>query len=257
MVSSDRPRSSVEILMALYEDDPEFKHATSVLSFRAGQIVAQPRVLAGNIFILMMGRIKLIYDNPNGPRLALATLNPGAVFGGGAQPRKFDSTMSAQALTDCVAWMVPAPQAQELVQRYPALRWGLLETVGERLAQVQERPKRVAYQRLPARLAARLLDLSSGGIIHGPSRQALAGMLGAYRETIGVYLRDFRDAGLLKLGSRGIELRDVVDLRAAADVPVRISEMPIPSDGQATCAAEVVHAAMEDHNALNRQRNEP
>jgi hypothetical protein len=47
-----------------------------------------------------------------------------------------------------------------------------------------------AYQRLPARLAMRLLELSNPDcMIPGPGQQALAGMLGTYRESVGARLR--------------------------------------------------------------------
>ena len=88
--------------------------------------------------------------------------------------------------------------------------------------------KEFAYQRLPTRLVARLLDLSNRGrIISGPSPQALADMLGTYGETVGTRLRGFRDVRLLKSGYRRTELRDATGLRAAAGEPVRISDLPI------------------------------
>jgi CRP/FNR family transcriptional regulator len=52
--------------------------------------------------------------------------------------------------------------------------------------------------------------------IRGTSHQALADMLGTYRETISAILRSFKDDGLVELGYRKIELRDVPGLRAAA-----------------------------------------
>lgn len=233
MVSRDRQRSLVETLITLREDDPEFRYAISALSFRAGQIIAESDVLHRNIFILMKGRIQLIYDHPKGRRLALAILNPGAVIGEGARPKGQDSAIRAKALTDCVTWMVPEPQAQALVVRYPALRWGMLQTVGERLAQVENRMEEVAYQRLPARLASLLLDLSdSGRFIQGISHQTLADMLGTYRETISAILRSFNEAGMLALGYRTIELRDTGSLRMTADQPVVKSDWQSPPGGR-------------------------
>ncbi len=97
----------------------------------------------------------------------------------------------------------------------------------------------VAYQRLPARLATRLLELSNlDCIISGPGQQALAGVLGTYRESIGARLQGLRDAGALKPGHGSIESRDTTGLRTAAGGPVRISDQPFPRDGQATGTAE-------------------
>ena len=113
MLSEDRQCSLVEILIALREDDPEFRYSVSALSWRAGQVVAEPTALACGVFILMMGRVQLTREGPDGPRMAVTTLDPGDAFGEDAQPGSFDPTVSANALTDCIAWMVPAPRARE------------------------------------------------------------------------------------------------------------------------------------------------
>jgi CRP/FNR family transcriptional regulator, cyclic AMP receptor protein len=217
MVYRGKQRTMPEILIELREDDPEFKQAITAQAFRAGQTIAEPAVLNHNLFTLMKGRVQLIREGPNSRRLAIAALGPGAMFGEGALLQGDDPSIKAVALTDCIVWAVPGVQAQELVLRYPVLSWGMLQTVGERLAQVENRMEEVAYKRLPERLAGLLLELSNGSrAIRGTSHQALADMLGTYRETISAILRGFKDAGLVELGYRKIELRDVHGLRAAA-----------------------------------------
>lgn len=217
MTGQVRQRSVPEILIELREDDAELKRAIVAHSFRAGQLVAEPEVLGRNLFSLMKGRVQLIREGPNGRRLAIATLGQGAMFGEGALLGAADPAVKAVALTDCIVWMVPEPQAQTLALRYPVLSWGLLQTVGQRLAQVEDRLEEVAYKRLPERLAGLLLELANGGrAIRGTSHQALADMLGTYRETISAILRGFKDDGLIELGYRKIELLDVRGLRLAA-----------------------------------------
>ena len=217
MVYRGKQRSVPEIFIELREDDPEFKKAMTAHSFRAGQIVAEPQALGSNLYTLMKGRVQLIREGPNGRRLALATLGPGAMFGEGALLSAEDPSVKAVSLTDCVVWTAPAPQAHELALRYPVLSWGLLQTVGQRLAQVENRMEDVAYKRLPERLAGLLLELANDGrAIRGTSHQSLADMLGTYRETISAILRGFKDDGLVELGYRRIELRDPTGLRLAA-----------------------------------------
>lgn len=217
MAFRSKQKSVAEALIELREDDVEFKKALVAHSFRAGQTVAEPDVLSRNLFTLMKGRVQLIREGANGRRLAIATLGPGAVFGEGALLGAVDWRVKAIALTDCIVWMVPAPQAEALAFRHPILSWGLLQTVGQRLAQVENHMEAVAYKRLPERLAALLLELANGGRqIRGTSHQSLADMLGTYRETISAILRSFKDEGLVELGYRKIELRDLAGLRMAA-----------------------------------------
>ncbi len=217
MVQRGKQRSVPEILIELREDDNEFRQAIVAQSFRAGQVVAEPEGLGRNLYTLMKGRVQLIREGPNSRRLAIATLGPGSMFGEGALLGATDPCVKAVALTDCVVWMVPQPQAQALAMRYPVLSWGLLQTVGQRLVQVENRMEEVAYKRLPERLAGLLLELANGGkAIRGTSHQALADMLGTYRETISAILRGFKDDGLVELGYRKIELRDPRGLKLAA-----------------------------------------
>jgi CRP/FNR family cyclic AMP-dependent transcriptional regulator len=217
MVYRGKQRSIPEIMIELREDDPELKRAMVAQSFRAGQTVAEADALSCNLYSLMKGRVQLIREGPNGRRLALATLAPGALFGEGALLGATEPAVKAIALTECIVWMIPDPQAQALALRYPVLSWGLLQTVGQRLAQVEDRMEEVAYKKLPERLAGLLLELSNGGrAIHGTSHQALADMLGTYRETISAILRNFKDEGLVELGYRKIELCDVRGLRLAS-----------------------------------------
>ena len=139
------------------------------------------------------------------------------MFGERALLGAVDPGVKAVALTDCIVWGVPQKQAQTLAVRYPVLSWGLLQTIGQRLAQVENRMEEVAYKRLPERLAGLLLELANGGwAIRGTSHQALADMLGTYRETISAILRGFKDDGLVELGYRKIELCDMRGLRLAA-----------------------------------------
>jgi CRP-like cAMP-binding protein len=217
MMYRGKQRSVPEILIELREDDPDLKQVISAASFRAGQTVAEPEMLNSSLYTLMKGRVQLIREGPNGRRLAIATLGPGAMFGDGALLGAVEPTVKAVALTDCVVWAVPESHAQALALRHPALSWGLLQTVGQRLAQVEDRMEEVAYKRLPERLAGLLLELANGSkAIRGTSHQALADMLGTYRETISAILRSFKDDGLVELGYRKIELRDVQGLKAAA-----------------------------------------
>ncbi len=219
MALRNKPKSIPEVLIELREDDLDFKRALTAHSFRAGQVVAEPVALARNLFTLMKGRVQLMREGPNGRRLAIATLGPGSMFGEGALLGATDPAVKAVALTDCILWMVPAFEAQALALRYPILSWGLLQTVGQRLAQVEDHMEKVAYKRLPERLASLLLELAPNGrAIRGTSHQSLADMLGTYRETISAILRSFKDEGLVELGYRKIELCDVRGLRVAAGV---------------------------------------
>lgn len=206
------------LLAQLPQEDPSFRQALEMRSYRAGQLIARPEDLGSHLYILMNGRARLVRRNAEGRRLILATLEPGAIFGEGALLGGADPETSAEAVQDCTVWALPAARARELAQRHPILNWGLLQTIGKRLFQVENHLEDLAYKRLPERLAALLLELGGGkgGLITGISHQSLADMLGTYRETVSAILRGFKKAGLVDLGYRRIRILDVEGLQATA-----------------------------------------
>ncbi|MCB0022243.1 MAG: Crp/Fnr family transcriptional regulator, partial [Caldilinea sp.] len=121
----------------------------------------------------------------------------------------------AEAAEDSAVWTIPASEARSMTMQYPILGWGMLQTYGMRLMQVENSLEDVAYKKLPERLAALLveLDTDQSGTIKGVSHQALADRLGTYRETVSAILRDFKRQGLVELGYRRIKLVDTETLR--------------------------------------------
>ncbi len=218
MVTNTRRLELPVVLAQLPKEDPSFRQALEMHSYRAGQLIARPEDLANHLYILVNGRARLVRRNAEGRRLVMATLEPGAVFGEGALLGGADPDTFAEALNNCTIWSLPKAQVRELAQRHPILGWSLLQTFGKRLAQVENHLEDVAYKRLPERLAALLLDLAGNkaSVITGTSHQSLADTLGTYRETVSAILRGFKRAGLVDLGYRRIRILDVEGLQMAA-----------------------------------------
>jgi CRP-like cAMP-binding protein len=86
----------------------------------------------------------------------------------------------------------------------------------EREKQLEE----MAFKSVPARLAALLLGLADEtGEVSGYSHQALAELLGVYRETVTSTLDAFKARGAIEIGRKRIRLVDRKALAAIADSP--------------------------------------
>jgi CRP-like cAMP-binding protein len=172
------------------------------------------------MYVLISGKANMVCTNNEGRRLVNATLEPGAIFGEGALDSPGDANVFAEAAEPASVWVIPATEARSMTLQYPILGWGLLQTYGARLMQVENSLEDVAYKKLPERLASLLLDLgdNDNGVIEGISHQALAGHLGTYRETVSAILRDFKRQGLVELGYRRITIVDADGLREAAGI---------------------------------------
>jgi CRP-like cAMP-binding protein len=209
-----------QLLTVLREEDPAFNKVVSIKHLERGEVVATPDELARKMYVLMTGKVNMVCTNNEGRRLVIATLEPGSIFGEGALDNPGDPNVFVEAADHVSVWVIPASEARNMTMQYPILGWGLLQTYGERLHQVENSLEDVAYKKLPERLAMLLLDLGDNqkGLIKGISHQSLADHLGTYRETVSAILRDFKRQELVELGYRRITLLDVEALKEIAGV---------------------------------------
>ena len=210
----------LQTLMDLHNDDPSFGKHVSMRSYRPHEVIADAAALKREMFVLMQGKINLVCPNHEGRRLVIGSLEPAAIFGEGALNRPQEANVFAEADTDVVVWSIPAAEARNMTLQYPILGWGMLQTYGRRLLQVEDRLEDVAYKKLPERLAALLVELCNDReeVIQGVSHQVLADRLGTYRETVSAILRDFKRQGLVELGYRRIGILDVDKLKEIAGI---------------------------------------
>lgn len=107
---------------------------------------------------------------------------------------------------------------QGLVRRNPEVGPRLLAEVGGRLRRREEELEALAFQGLPARLAALpRREADPYGVVAGYSHQELAERLGTYRETVSQLLGRFRGEGLVAVEPRRIRLPDPEGLAARAE----------------------------------------
>lgn len=219
MSATKRKTPLSQLIATATESDVDFQKAIVTRTYRTGDVIATPDDLASKVFILMNGRAQLVCQNKEGRRMMLSRLGPGAIFGDGAMiTRDTAQATFAEALEETTIWVLPETAARTMTERYPIIGWGMLQTFGRRLRQVEDRLEEVAYKKLPQRLAKLLLDLSNSserGAIR-TSHQSLADMLGTYRETVSTILRGFKADGMVELGYRRIYVTDASALQALA-----------------------------------------
>jgi CRP/FNR family transcriptional regulator, cyclic AMP receptor protein len=210
----------MQTLTALRDEDPAFNKAVSIRHYDRGAIVADTDDLARKMYVLMSGRVNMVCTNNEGRRLVIASLESGAIFGEGALDNPGDPNVFVEAAEKVAVWVIPASEARNMTMQYPILGWGMLQTYGERLFQVENSLEDVAYKKLPERLALLLLELGDyrDGMIKGVSHQSLADHLGTYRETVSAILRDFKRQGVVELGYRRIAIVDAQSLKDIAGV---------------------------------------
>jgi CRP-like cAMP-binding protein len=163
-----------------------------------------------SVFLVAAGRVQLYRTTQEGRRFVVATLGPGSVFGedsllGGQGP-----DTSAIALEAGTVWILPSSKALEISSTSAMFGFGLMQAMGQRVVEAENRLEQVAYSTIASRLASLLLELGSndpGHVVHA-THQELADMLGTWRETISKTLQEFRRRGLVASSRRQLTLLD-------------------------------------------------
>ena len=211
-------RSVTKIFGRLAQQNKAVGESFIVRSFAAGETVTEPEEMACSLFLVASGRVQLYRITPDGRRFVIATLGPGSLFGedallGGDAPDTY-----AVALEPCTIWTMPRQEALELSSREAMFGFGLIQAMGHRLMEAENRLEQMAYSTISARLAALLLELGNSdreNVVHA-THQELADMLGTWRETISKTLQDFRRRGLVASGRRQLTLLDKEGLELEA-----------------------------------------
>jgi CRP/FNR family cyclic AMP-dependent transcriptional regulator len=215
-------RSVTRIFGRLAQQNESVGGSMITRSFRAGETVSEAKEMAGSVFLIASGRVQLYRTTRDGRRFVIATLGPGSMFGedsllGGEGP-----DTSAVALEPCTIWVMPRKQALEISSTNAMFGFGLMQAMGQRVLEAEDRLERMAYSTIAARLAALLLELAGDSqppVVHA-THQELANMLGTWRETISKTLQDFRRRGFVASGRRQLVLLDVEGLREEAGGPM-------------------------------------
>lgn len=208
-------------LANLQSEDNSFDKLIQPHRYSAGSVVATFADLTHDVFILIKGRVNLVWrNNLLGRQLVMSTLEPGAILSQQQLPRSSSGSQFVEAVEDSLFWQIPADKLEEVITRYPILSWGLLQTYAARLIQVEDHMEAVTCKKLPERVAELLLSLdhNEDGNLEGISHQMLADHLGTYRETVSSILREFKRNALIRLGYRRIQLLEPEKLEVIAGI---------------------------------------
>lgn len=212
-------RSATAIFGRLAQRNRAVGESFTVRSYRAGEAVGTPEEIGNSLFLVAGGRVQLYRNTRDGRRFVVATLGPGSIFGEDSVLGGLEPNASAVALEAGTVWIMPCQRVLELSSREAMFTFGLMQAMGQRVVEAENRLEQMAYSTIAARLAALLLDLAGdarNGVVRA-THQELADMLGTWRETISKALQDLRRRGLVSSGRRALTLLDREGLRTVAE----------------------------------------
>ncbi len=198
----------------------ELDRFTTHTTVPRGRVFYRPEDVGEVLFLLKQGRVQLYRISPEGKKLVIATLAPGAIFGEMALLGQQMHSAFAEALDDCQIVVISRSGLERLIRNDPTVGLRILEITGRRLTDAEARLEDMAFKGIPARLASLLLRLAAdqaANEITGLTHQDLAETIGTYRETATQVLNDMKSVGLIEIGRKRILILDVEKLQALAE----------------------------------------
>jgi len=194
----------------------------------AGTVFFSPEQVGEVLFILKEGRVRLYRLSGDGKALTTAVLEAGTIFGEMALLGQHLHQSYAEALSPCLLCLMSREDVTGLLLSDPRIATRIAETLGQRLISAEQRLSDFAFKNLPQRLASLLLQLARPPrarlfrAASGPrevrfTHEALAEMIGTYRETVTKILNEFRAQELIALKRGCVVLTDETTLRALSE----------------------------------------
>lgn len=215
--------SNIEIFQDLSSKDLEqMDRQITMSSCAPGKIFYMPEDTGEVLFLLKKGRVQLYRISPNGKKLVVETLGPGAIFGEMSLVGQGMHNTFAEAIDECLLCVMSRADVERLMREKPMVSFRFVEALGDRVTSLESRLEEIAFKSIPARLASLLLRLSeeqgNGSLVTGYTHQDLGEMLGTYRETVTQTLNEFKGDGLLEISRKRIEIKDRDGLEMLAEV---------------------------------------
>ncbi|MDP9396744.1 MAG: Crp/Fnr family transcriptional regulator [Actinomycetota bacterium] len=220
--------SEVEIFQDL--SDQEMSDIAARAPMRTvppGTLLWSPHERHKVLFIVKAGRVRIYRVSPEGRRLTLAVLGPGALFGEMDLIGQRMGEGFAEAVEASVLCLMSEQDVRGMLLADFRIATRIIEGLGRRLAEVEQRLADTVLKTAPQRVAAVLCRLATAPAEAGLfarrgsevrlTHEQLADLVGTTRETTTKLLGDLRDAGLVRLRRGGIVVLDRDGLRAAAE----------------------------------------
>ncbi len=185
------------------------------LELTAGQQVFAEGQSCPGFPLLLEGRIRVFKQADNGREIELYRIQAGESCIVTASCLINQRHYEARAVTESPTRIVMLSRSDfHQALTHDAFRDYVLGLFADRMTDLMERVEEIAFHRLDARLAGRLLG--HGSPLHVTHAQ-LANELGSVREIISRLLKQFEIRGLIRLGREHIEILDAAGLRLLAD----------------------------------------
>jgi CRP/FNR family cyclic AMP-dependent transcriptional regulator len=184
--------------------------AAVIRHFDRNDVIFAEGTVATELFVVNRGRVAIANRSPDGRESVVALMEVGDVFG---EMPLFDGegrSAEARALEPSELVVVPYPALQAELQARPALLWGVVSLLAERLRTTDASLADAVFLDVTGRTAKRLLELAGDvdEFVMPLTQEELAAMVGASRERVNKALSSFVRLGWLVQSDRRYRITD-------------------------------------------------
>jgi len=190
-----------------------------------GTLLFTPDEPSERLFVLKVGRVDVYRLTPGGRRLVVRRLNPVAIFGEMGLLGQSLRGCFAEVTEDSLVCTATREQILAVFQQRPDVALRMLEAVGNRLMQMEERLEQALFSPVRARLASFLLANMdpATGLVADYTHEDIGDVIGALRQTVTETLHLMREEGLVEVERKQIRVTDRGRLREVAQGEPRFS----------------------------------
>jgi CRP/FNR family transcriptional regulator len=179
-----------------------------------GATLFHPGSPCGNFLLVTEGAVRVHLLTASGREVLLYRVRPGGgcilttacLLGGNAYPAEGIAESPTTALA------IPEPEFRDALNQSPFFRSFVFADFAARLSRVIARMEEVIGDGIDARLARAMLAGSATGAVR-KTHQALATEIGTAREVVSRHLKQFQEAGWVRLGRGTVAVLDPAALR--------------------------------------------
>jgi len=195
-------------------------------NYRDGETIFLKGSPGRGMMAVLRGEVRISAPSTDGREIVLNLIRPGEIFGEISLLDGKDRSANAQAIGDCVLFVIERRDFLPFIEKRPGLALRLLAIMCERLRRTTQQVEDVLFLDLPSRLAKQLLALAAAGgrvtaqgfrVETKISQGELGHRIGVSRESINRQLGKWQHEGVLEIDGSIITILDETALQSLVD----------------------------------------
>jgi CRP/FNR family cyclic AMP-dependent transcriptional regulator len=214
--------SRVPVFSTLAGDDLQRVAEVAVpRRFEAGEAVFREGDESDTCYIVRSGRARAVREHPDGRSITLANFGPGDIFGELAMFDDERRSATVETLEETEAIAILGGDMRRLLREHPDIAVKLLQALGRRLRETNERLARQSFQTVQSRVAGVVSQLVAAARAEGAddhdvlitaTQADLAQLAGSSRESASRFLAVLERAGIITQGRGKLIVHDAAAL---------------------------------------------